>query len=126
VVSPVTEALLAPIAARLDDPDVDLSDIMVSEVASGPDLFALVQDEEALTEFVRLRSHGTWHCCGTCRMGRADDPLSVTDSSGRVYGVEGLRIADASLMPAVPRANTNLPVMMIGEKIAATILAERD
>jgi 5-(hydroxymethyl)furfural/furfural oxidase len=126
VVSPETEALLAPIAARLDDPNVDLSDIMISEVASGPDLFALVQDEEALAEFVRLRSHGTWHCCGTCRMGREDDPLSVTDSSGRVYGVEGLRIADASLMPAVPRANTNLPVMMIGEKIAATILAERD
>jgi 5-(hydroxymethyl)furfural/furfural oxidase len=58
-------------------------------------------------------------------MGSADDPLAVTDPSGRVYGVAGLRVADASLMPAVPRANTNLPVMMIGEKIAATILAER-
>jgi 5-(hydroxymethyl)furfural/furfural oxidase len=58
-------------------------------------------------------------------MGDASDPLAVTDSAGRVYGVEGLRIADASLMPAVPRANTNIPVMMIGEKIAATILEDQ-
>jgi 5-(hydroxymethyl)furfural/furfural oxidase len=57
-------------------------------------------------------------------MGRADDPLAVTDPSGRVYGVTGLRVADASLMPSVPRANTNIPVMMIGEKIAAAILQE--
>jgi 5-(hydroxymethyl)furfural/furfural oxidase len=55
-------------------------------------------------------------------MGRADDPMAVTDPAGRVYRVDGLRIADASLMPAVPRANTNIPVMMIGEKIAAAML----
>ncbi len=125
VVSPETEAMLAPIAERLDDPASDLEAVMASEVASGPDLFALVRDENALAEFVRTRAHGTWHCCGTCRMGRTDDSMTVTDPSGRVLGVQGLRIADASLMPAVPRANTNLPVMMIGEKIAATILAER-
>jgi 5-(hydroxymethyl)furfural/furfural oxidase len=125
VVSPENETLLAPIAERLDDPAIDPDAVMNSEVASGPDLFALVQDPNALAEFVRTRAHGTWHCCGTCRMGSEDDPLAVTDPSGRVYGVAGLRIADASLMPAVPRANTNVPVMMIGEKIAATILTER-
>jgi 5-(hydroxymethyl)furfural/furfural oxidase len=59
-------------------------------------------------------------------MGRADDPMAVADPAGRVYGVDGLRIADASLMPAVPRANTNIPVMMIGEKIAAAVLEVRD
>ena len=51
-----------------------------------------------------------------------DDPLAVTDASARVYGVEGLRVADASIMPSVPCANTNLPTIMIGEKVAATVL----
>ena len=53
-----------------------------------------------------------------------DDPLAVTDASARVYGVEGLRVADASIMPRVPCANTNMPTIMIGEKVAATVLAE--
>lgn len=125
IVTPENEALLSPIAARLDEPAVDLLDVMVNQVASGPDLFALVQDDDALEAFIRERTHGTWHCCGTCKMGRVDDPMAVTDPAGRVYGVTGLRVADASLMPSVPRANTNLPVMMIGEKIAAAILQER-
>ncbi len=54
----------------------------------------------------------------------AGDPLAVTDPSARVYGVAGLRVADASIMPSVPCANTNIPTIMIGEKVAATILAE--
>jgi 5-(hydroxymethyl)furfural/furfural oxidase len=58
-------------------------------------------------------------------MGRADDQLAVTDASARVLGVQGLRVADASIMPSVPCANTNLPTIMIGEKVAATILNER-
>ena len=57
-------------------------------------------------------------------MGAEDDPGAVTDPSGKVYGVEGLRICDASLMPMVPCANTNLTTLMIGEKIAAAVLAE--
>ncbi len=125
IVSDETEALLAPIAERVDDPGTDLRETIAREVASGPDLFELVEDDIALVEFVRNRTHGTWHCCGTCKMGANDDPMAVADPSGRVYGVDGLRVADASLMPAVPRANTNLPVMMIGEKIADTILQER-
>ncbi len=125
IVTPENDALLRPIAERLDDPALDQLDVMRNQVASGPDLLALVQDDEALAAFVRERTHGTWHCCGTCKMGLASDPMAVTDASGRVYGVTGLRVADASLMPSVPRANTNLPVMMIGEKIAATILEER-
>lgn len=125
IVSDETETKLAPIAQRLDDASTDVREMMSREVATGPGLFELVQDDEALADFVRSRAHGTWHCCGTCRMGRADDPMAVTDPAGRVYGVSGLRVADASLMPSVPRANTNLPVMMIGEKIADAILRER-
>jgi len=57
-------------------------------------------------------------------MGAADDPGAVTDPSTRVYGVEGLRVCDTSIMPCVPRANTNIPTIMMAEKVADTILAE--
>ncbi len=59
-----------------------------------------------------------WHPVGTCAMGSADDPNAVTDADGRVRGVEGLVVADASLMPATVRATTNLPTVVIGERIA--------
>jgi choline dehydrogenase-like flavoprotein len=54
-------------------------------------------------------------------MGPADDPTAVVDERGLVYGVRGLRIADASIMPRVPSANTNIPTIMIGERIGAWV-----
>ena len=54
-------------------------------------------------------------------MGAADDPAAVTDPSARVYGVEGLRVCDTSIMPCVPRANTNIPTIMIAEKASDMI-----
>ena len=56
-------------------------------------------------------------------MGAASDPLAVTDGAGRVRGVEGLRVCDASLMPTIPRANTNVPTLMMAERIADLIRA---
>jgi choline dehydrogenase-like flavoprotein len=50
-------------------------------------------------------------------MGPADDPMAVIDERGFVHGVRGLRVADASIMPCVPSANTNVPTLMIGERI---------
>ncbi len=88
----------------------------------GLDVATLVQDDAAIDEFVRNSVAGQAHHAGTCRMGLANDPLAVTDSHGRVYGVEGLRVVDASLMPWVPRGNTNIPTIMIAEKISAEIL----
>jgi 5-(hydroxymethyl)furfural/furfural oxidase len=58
-------------------------------------------------------------------MGGANDPAAVTDSSGSVRGVQGLRVVDASLMPRLPSANTNIPTIMMAEKIADTMLARR-
>ncbi len=58
-----------------------------------------------------------YHPCGTAPMGPESDPLAVTDGRGRVYGVENLFIADASLMPVIPSANTNVSTLMIGERI---------
>lgn len=90
-------------------------------VTQGITLSGLLADDDALTDFVRTNVGGTWHPSGTCRMGQADDPLAVTSPTGAVLGVEGLRVADASLMPSIPRANTNMPTVMIAERIAAFI-----
>ena len=92
-------------------------------VTQGVTLEKLLADDRALSEFVRANVGGTWHPSGTCRMGRADDPQAVTLNDGRVIGVTGLRVCDASLMPAIPCANTNVPTIMIAERIADLIKA---
>jgi Choline dehydrogenase and related flavoproteins len=89
------------------------------------DLAGLANDNAALADYVRNNVAGTFHVCGTCRMGKADDPDAVVDNSGRLRGVSGLRVVDASIMPAVPRGNTNIPTIMLAEKIAADMCAER-
>jgi choline dehydrogenase len=58
------------------------------------------------------------HPVGTCRMGPAEDPSSVVDGTGRVHGTEGLSVIDASIMPSIPSANTNLPTLMLAERLA--------
>jgi choline dehydrogenase-like flavoprotein len=58
------------------------------------------------------------HLSGTCKMGPDNDGMAVVDQYGRVHGIEGLRVADASIMPDCIRANTNLTTIMIGERIA--------
>ena len=85
------------------------------------DLAALVADDEALAEHIRQNVAGMFHVAGTCRMGPADDRDAVVDPAGRVHGIDGLRVVDASLMPTVPRANTNIPTIMLAEKISATM-----
>jgi 5-(hydroxymethyl)furfural/furfural oxidase len=88
------------------------------------DLAALVKDDDALAEHIRQNVAGTFHPVGTCRMGAANDPAAVTDSAGRVRGIEGLRVIDASIMPTLPRGNTNIPTIMVAEKLADAMLSE--
>src|SRR5262249_36143468 len=76
------------------------------------DLAALVEDDDALAEHIRQNVAGTFHPVGTCRMGAANDRDTVVDAAGRVRGVAGLRGVDASIMPTVPRGNTNIPTIM--------------
>jgi len=73
-------------------------------------------DGEFTGALERITGSG-YHPCGTAPMGADDDPLAVTDARGRVRGVAGLHIADASLMPTIPSSNTNVPTLMIGEKM---------
>jgi len=87
------------------------------------DLVALARDRERLKEHVRDNIAGMFHPAGSCRMGRADDRQAVVDPSGRVYGVSGLRVVDASVMPNLIAGNTNVPVIMVAEKMAAAILS---
>lgn len=80
------------------------------------------QTDEELIADIRDRAYSIYHPCSTCRMG--PDPMqAVVDSSLRVHGLAGLRIADASIFPSVTSGNTNAPSMMVGEKAADLILA---
>jgi 5-(hydroxymethyl)furfural/furfural oxidase len=65
------------------------------------------------------------HPVGTCSIGRADNPMAVVDPSCRVYGLSNLRVVDASVMPHVPSANTNLPTIMVAERVADLIRREQ-
>lgn len=113
------------ISAMLDLVPALSRPVMGTMTHPGLDVATLLRDDAAIDEFVRTSVAGQAHHAGTCRMGPASDPLSVTDSQGRVHGVSGLRVVDASLMPWVPRGNTNIPTLMIAEKISAEILDGR-
>lgn len=90
-----------------------------------PDVARLCADETLLFDHVRQHVGGVWHPCGTCRMGAPDDPQAVCSPTGQVYGTENLVVCDASIMPTIPCANLNIPVLMIAEKLAATIQNRR-
>lgn len=91
----------------------------------GQRMSALLEDRQALDDFIRANVFGVWHASGTCRMGDARLADSVTDTEGRVHRTQGLRVVDASLMPRLPSANTNIPTIMIAEKIADAMVMQR-
>jgi choline dehydrogenase-like flavoprotein len=78
--------------------------------------------EETLEQALSTCSHTLYHPVGTCRMGR--DDAAVVDPALRVRGVEGLRVADASVMPTIIRGHTHAPTVLIGEKAADLIKAD--
>ena len=81
-----------------------------------------VETDEQLDDHIREHVESAYHPCGSCRMGRADDPTAVVDPECRVIGVEGLRVADSSIFPRVTNGNLNGPSIMTGEKAADHIL----
>jgi 5-(hydroxymethyl)furfural/furfural oxidase len=88
--------------------------------ATGTGLAAL-SDDAAIDAWLMATVGDTGHICGTCRMGSPDDPRTVVDPAGRVLGVDGLWVADASVFPEVPRANTNLPTIAAAERLSDLI-----
>ena len=114
--------ILTSIAAKLMDGPAALRHYMIDNfVVEGFTFEQVMSDDEALEAFVRKATIGVWHASCSCRMGRDDDPMAVVDTQGRVKGVQGLRVVDASIFPVVPCANTNFPVLMTAEKIAGTM-----
>lgn len=81
-----------------------------------------VQSDAELDAFISEHVESAYHPCGTCRMGRRDDPNAVVDPTGQVIGVEGLRVADSSIFPRITNGNLNGPSIMVGEKMSDHIL----
>ncbi len=91
--------------------------VTTDEIAPGVN----IQSDNELLDWVRQNAETTYHPVGTCKMGH--DPMAVVDDQLRVHGIEGLRVADASIMPTLTSGNTNAPSIMIGEKASRMILA---
>ena len=87
------------------------------EIAPGVDIRA----DDELVDWIKQNAETTYHPVGTCKMG--SDPMAVVDNELRVHGMQGLRVADASIMPTLTSGNTNAPSIMIGEKASRMVLA---
>ena len=94
--------------------------MITEEFAPGPTVDDA--DDDAILEWVRNTATTIYHPTGTCKMG--PDGMAVVDSRLRVHGIEGLRVADASIMPIITSGNTNAPSIMIGEKASDLILED--
>jgi choline dehydrogenase len=95
-----------------------MAPLLVTEIAPG---VALTTDNEII-DWVKRAAETTYHPVGTCKMG--SDAMAVVDARLRVHGIEGLRVADASIMPVLTSGNTNAPSIMIGEKVADLVLKD--
>jgi choline dehydrogenase len=98
----------------------EIASLVGAEIHPGPATFG----RQELIAHLYRHPDNYWHPVGTCRMGLADDPLAVVDSRARVHGVEGLRVADASIMPRVPRATTAMPTVVVGERVARMLMED--
>ena len=109
----------------MDGPSSLRSYVIRNLITEGFSFEEVMKDDDALEAFVRKAAIGTWHASCSCRMGADSDPMAVTDLEGRVRGMYGLRVVDASIFPLVPCANTNFPTLMAAEKIAHAIIQEK-
>lgn len=91
-----------------------LSELIVKELFPGSDVTKNSDLKAAVLAEINTYNHPV----GTCRMGPTTDSTSVVDTHGKVHGVEVLYVIDASIMPVIPSANTNLPAIMIAERCA--------
>ena len=123
LVNKKNDVLTKIMAKLLDGPDALRRALIEKFIMEGVTVHDVLTDDDKAEAFVRKAAVGVWHASCTCRMGGDDDPMAVTNEAGRVRGVSGLRVVDASIFPVVPCANTNFPTLMVAEKIADAILA---
>jgi len=98
-----------------------LQEFSAGELMPGAD----IQSDEALDAFVRAKADSAYHCSCTAKMGQESDPMAVVSPSCEVFGLEGLRVVDASIMPSVASGNLNGVVAMMAEKAADIILGKK-
>ena len=98
--------------------DPELRRLLGRETRPGPE----VAGRASIERFLDHAAVHYYHPAGSCKMGPASDPDTVVDADGRVHGIDGLYVADASLMPTVTSGNTNMPTTVIGERIARSLL----
>jgi 5-(hydroxymethyl)furfural/furfural oxidase len=121
-ITPKNRALTLAGSMLLDGPKW-LRDLLVKRlITGGATLADVLESDKTLENYIRRSVASCWHVCASCRMGTADDNMAVTDSAGRVRGIAGLRVVDASVFPSVPSANLNLPIIMLAEKMSDLIL----
>ncbi|MBA3770935.1 MAG: GMC family oxidoreductase N-terminal domain-containing protein [Ramlibacter sp.] len=125
IISRKNAVMTTILATCLDGPSWLRRMLLKHVVTEGPSLQRMLANEDLLEGFLRTAVHGLWHPAGSCKMGDPADAQAVVTASGRVIGVEGVRVADASIMPWIPRANTNIPTLMVAEKLSDAILAEQ-
>lgn len=125
VVNRQNKMLTWALGKLLDGPAALRSYFIRNFVTEGDPFEVLMREDEPLEAFIRKATIGVWHASCSCRMGAEGDPMAVVDTAGRVRGIAGLRVVDASIFPVVPCANTNFPVLMTAEKIADAILSGR-
>ena len=123
-ITPANKVQSALIAALIDLVPPLAGPIFSTLADRRVDLATLVADDDALAAHIRENVAGTFHPVGTCRMGGPNDRDAVVDTEGRVRGIAGLRVIDASIMPTAPRGNTNIPTIMVAEKISAAMVDE--
>jgi len=115
-------AVLTNVAAMLMDSSATLRKFMFDTIISDSrPLPQLLADPAALERHVRENVQSAWHPSCTCRMGDPADARTVVDPAGKVVGADNLFVADASVMPEVSRTNTNIPTIMIAERIAEAV-----
>ncbi len=95
----------------------ELKPFVARELGPGPD----VTNDAQLEAYTRSTAVTAHHPCGTCKMGTDTDPMAVVDDALRVRGVDGLRVADASVFPDLVGGNINAPVIMIAERVAELV-----
>jgi len=84
------------------------------EIQPGAD----VKTDAQIDEFIRQKVETAYHPSCTCKMGSQDDRMAVVDSEARVFGIDGLRVVDSSIMPSITNGNLNAPTIMLAEKLA--------